>query len=181
MIKVKVQKISYHPPSRSYAVILREIGGDRSMPVIVGSFEAQSIALAIEVVETPRPLTHDLICDLISDINGELNTIEIHNLSDGVFYARMDLYVKEIGQKVVDARPSDAIAVALRMNTPILVSEDVMLKASILDETKDENKKIEKKINLSINVLKEKLKAAVEREEYEVAAKIRDRISKMES
>ena len=93
----------------------------------------------------------------------------------------MDLYVKEIGQKIVDARPSDAIAVALRMNTPILVSEDVMLKASIYEETKDENKKIEKKINLSINVLKEKLKSAVEKEEYEVAAKIRDRISKMES
>ena len=181
MIKVKVQKISYHSPSRSYAIILREIDGDRSMPVIVGSFEAQSIALAIEVVETPRPLTHDLICDLISDINGELNTIEIHNLSDGVFYAKMDLYVKEIGQKIIDARPSDAIAVALRMNTPILVSEDVMLKANILEETIDENKKIEKRINLSINVLKEKLKSAVEKEEYEVAAKIRDRISKMES
>ena len=83
MIPVKVKKISYHPPSRSYAVILQEITGERCLPVIVGSFEAQSIALAIEVVDTPRPLTHDLICDMITGINGVLKTVKINNLSDG--------------------------------------------------------------------------------------------------
>ena len=69
MIPVKVLNISYHPESRSYAVILKEISGEICLPVIVGSYEAQSIALAIEVVETPRPLTHDLICDVITGID----------------------------------------------------------------------------------------------------------------
>ena len=66
MVPVKVIKISYHPTSRSYAIILKEITGEKCLPVIVGSFEAQSIALAIESVDTPRPLTHDLICDVIT-------------------------------------------------------------------------------------------------------------------
>ncbi len=181
MIPVKVKKISYHPPSRSYAVILQEITGGRCLPVIVGSFEAQSIALAIEVVDTPRPLTHDLICDMITGINGELKTVKINNLSDGVFYAKMELETLEIGQKTIDARPSDAIAVALRMNTPILVAPDVMTEASVLEQTLTEDKTSNKKIKLSVDVLKEKLKSAIEKEEYEMAAKLRDKISEMES
>ena len=169
------------PSSRSYAVILQEITGERCLPVIVGSFEAQSIALAIEVVDTPRPLTHDLICDMITGINGELKTVKINNLSDGVFYAKMELETLEIGQKTIDARPSDAIAVALRMNTPILVAPDVMTEASVLEQTLTEDKASNKKIKLSVDVLKEKLKSAIEKEEYEMAAKLRDKISEMES
>ena len=83
MIPVKVLKISYHPSSRSYTVILKEITGDMCLPVIVGTFEAQSIALAMEMVHTPRPLTHDLICDVITNINGNLNAIKINQLDDG--------------------------------------------------------------------------------------------------
>jgi hypothetical protein len=165
----------------SYAVILQEITGERCLPVIVGSFEAQSIALAIEVVDTPRPLTHDLICDMITGINGELKTVKINNLSDGVFYAKMELETLEIGQKTIDARPSDAIAVALRMNTPILVAPDVMTEASVLEQTLTEDKAPNKKIKLSVDVLKEKLKSVIEKEEYEIAAKLRDKISEMES
>ena len=181
MIPVKIQKISYHPPSRSYAVILKEITGKRCLPVIVGSFEAQSIALAIESVDTPRPLTHDLICDMITGINGELKTVKISNLSDGVFYAKMALETMEIGEKIIDARPSDAIAVALRMNTPILVSPEVMNEASVLEDSLVENKTPNKKVRISVDALKEKLKSAIEKEEYEMAAKLRDRISEMES
>lgn len=149
--------------------------------MIVGSFEAQSIVLAIEVVDTPRPLTHDLICDMITGINGELKTVKINNLSDGVFYAKMELETLEIGQKTIDARPSDAIAVALRMNTPILVAPDVMTEASVLEQTLTEDKTPNNKIKLSVDVLKEKLKSAIEKEEYEMAAKLRDKISEMES
>jgi hypothetical protein len=181
MIPVKIQKISYHPPSRSYAVILKEIAGKRCLPVIVGSFEAQSIALAIETVDTPRPLTHDLICDMITGIKGELKTVKISNLSDGVFYAKMALETMEIGEKIIDARPSDAIAVALRMNTPILVSPEVMNEASVPEESIVENKTPNKKVRISVDALKEKLKSAIEKEEYEMAAKLRDRISEMES
>ena len=85
MIPVKVEKISYHASSRSYAVLLKEIGGERLLPVVVGSFEAQSIALALEVVEAPRPLTHDLICEMIQGIDATLKTVNISDLNDYIF------------------------------------------------------------------------------------------------
>ena len=181
MIPVKVTKISFHPPSRSYAVILKEITGDRYLPVIVGSFEAQSIALAIEVVDTPRPLTHDLICDIITGVDGNLKTIKISNLDDGVFYAKLELESEKLGMRVIDARPSDAVAVALRMNAPILVSPDIMNKAGVDKDAFSDYEVPEKKSSLSLEGLKEKLNKAIESEDYEIAAKIRDKISEMES
>ena len=171
MIPVKVLKISYHPESRSYAVILKEISGEICLPVIVGSYEAQSIALAIEVVETPRPLTHDLICDVITGIDGSLKTVRVSHLTDGVFYAQMELESDVIGNRIIDARPSDAIAGALRMKAPILVAPRVLKDA----------KKPRKKPEYSLEALKDKLKEAVEEEEYEFAAKLRDKISSLES
>jgi bifunctional DNase/RNase len=165
MIPVKVLKISYHPESRSYAVILKEITGEKCLPVIVGSFEAQSIALAIEVVDTPRPLTHDLICDVITGINGKLKAVKVSHLKDGV----------------IDARPSDAIAVALRMNAPILVAPNVLDLAGVNEGSLTETKIPTKKPTISLKGLKDKLKKAVEEEEYEMAAKLRDKISSIES
>ena len=181
MIPVKVLKISYHPESRSYAVILKEIAGDKCLPVIVGSFEAQSIALAIEVVDTPRPLTHDLICDVITGIDGSLKTVRVSHLQDGVFYAQMELESDDIGNRIIDARPSDAIAVALRMNAPILVARRVLEEAGVKEDTLKNENQPRNKPNLSLKALKEKLKKAVEEEEYEIAAKLRDKISSLES
>ncbi|MBH09321.1 MAG: hypothetical protein CMG74_03025 [Candidatus Marinimicrobia bacterium] len=181
MIPVKVQKISYHPPSRSYAVILKEITGIRCLPVIVGSYEAQSIALAIESVDTPRPLTHDLICDIINHIKIEINSVKINSLEDGVFLAEITMKNVEIGEEMIDARPSDAIAIALRMNIPILIAPDVMKEAGVLEESLSENKSSNKKVTLSLGTLKKKLKSAIEKEEYEIAARLRDKISEMES
>ena len=97
MIAVKVHKISFHPPSRSYAVILKEIDGERRLPVIVGAFEAQSIALALEYMETPRPLTHDLIGNIIKGIESSLKTVKITSLKEGVFYARLEIEGDGIG------------------------------------------------------------------------------------
>ncbi len=181
MIPVKVLKISYHPESRSYAVILKEITGEKCLPVIVGSFEAQSIALAIEVVDTPRPLTHDLICDVITGINGKLKAVKVSQLKDGVFYAQIELESLEIGNRVIDARPSDAIAVALRMNAPILVAPNVLDFAGVNEGSLTETKIPTKKPTISLKGLKDKLKKAVEEEEYEMAAKLRDKISSIES
>jgi bifunctional DNase/RNase len=181
MIPVKVLKISYHPESRSYAVILKEITGEKCLPVIVGSFEAQSIALAIEVVDTPRPLTHDLICDVITGIDGKLKTVKINHLKDGVFYAQMELESNIFGNRVIDARPSDAIAVALRLNSPILVAPRVLAEAGVKEDTLRNVKKPRNKPGLSLKALKKKLKKAVEEEEYEFAAKLRDKISNLES
>ena len=182
MIPVKVLKISYHHESRSYAVILKEITGEKCLPVIVGSFEAQSIALAIEVVDTPRPLTHDLICDVIACIDGRLKAVKVSHLQDGIFYAQMELETESIGNRVIDARPSDAIAVALRLNAPILVSPEILEEVGVHQDTLNEPKQVlPKKPTLSLKALKDKLKKAVEEEEYEIAAKLRDKISSIES
>ena len=183
MIPVKVLKISYHPTSRSYAVILKELTGDRCLPVIVGSFEAQSIALAIEVVETPRPLTHDLICDIITSFDVSLKAIKINDVNDGIFFAQIEFLSEKNGEQIIDARPSDAIAVALRMNTPILVSKKVFNEAAVEEKSLvkgKEPRKIQKKEPYTLRGLKDKLKKAVEEEEYEVAAKIRDKIIKLD-
>ena len=112
MIPVKVEKISYHPSSRSYAVLLKDEHSQLFLPILVGSFEAQSIALAIEVVDTPRPLTHDLICDLITKVDGKLLAVNISKLNDGVFYASLKISGDNFGTKTIDARPSDAISIA---------------------------------------------------------------------
>ena len=180
MIPVKVTKISYHSESKSYTVILKEITGDKCLPLIVGSFEAQSIALAIETVDTPRPLTHDLICDVITGIDSILNTVRINNLEDGVFFAQLEIESTKLGKRHIDARPSDAIAIALRMDTPILVANKVLDEAGILEEAIDQAKPSKKKNGLSLKTLKNRMQNAIDEEDYEVAAKLRDKISRLE-
>ena len=180
MVPVKVIKISYHPTSRSYAIILKEITGEKCLPVIVGSFEAQSIALAIESVDTPRPLTHDLICDVITGFDSTLKTVRISDLEEGVFYAQMEIESDSFGKRTIDARPSDAIAIALRMDTPILVAKKVLEEAGLLEDSLKQAKPKRKKEEISIETLRKRMQSAIEDEEYEIAAKLRDRISKLE-
>ena len=177
MIPVKVQKISFHPPSRSYAVILSEINGTRKLPVIVGAFEAQSIALALESMDTPRPLTHDLIGLLIKEVEANLIAVRITSLEEGVFYATLDINGKITGKRSVDSRPSDAIAVGLRMQAPIMIAEKLFDEAGIEDE--DEDIPGETSTSLSVKELEDRLQVAVEGEKYEVAAKIRDQIKEL--
>jgi bifunctional DNase/RNase len=180
MIPVKVNKISYHSKSKSYAIVLKEIEGKRCMPVIIGSFEAQSIALAIEEIQTPRPLTHDLICDFISAVDVSLKAIKIYSLNEGVYFAKIIIISEHMGEKTIDARPSDAIAVALRMHTPILVSKKVFDKVSVEEKLlfqENERKKIKKD---PLPELKREMELAIEKEEYELAAELRDKINNLE-
>lgn len=180
MIPVKVEKISYHPSSRSYAVLLKDESSKRFLPILVGSFEAQSIALAIEVVDTPRPLTHDLICDLIKKVDGKLMAVNISKLNDGIFYASLKLSGDNFGTKTIDARPSDAISIALRLNAQIYVTAEVIKEAGVgEDEIVSDKQNILPKH--SVEDLEIKLKKAVDEEEYEKAAKIRDKIKNLES
>tara|TARA_B100001540_G_scaffold136173_1_gene121008 strand:+ start:21 stop:560 length:540 start_codon:yes stop_codon:yes gene_type:complete len=179
MIPVNVDKISYHPSSRSYAVLLKEENSEKVLPILVGSFEAQSIALAIEVVETPRPLTHDLICEMIKKIDAKLVSVNISKLNDGVFYAKLKLKGHKFGIKQIDSRPSDAISIALRLNAQIYVSPDVIKEAGVNQEDISEESSITPKY--SIEDLELKLKKAVEKEEYEIAAKIRDKLKELDS
>ena len=175
MITVKIKKISYYHPSRSYAVILEEIEGDRNLPVLVGAYEAQSIAMAMEFVETPRPLTHDLIVNMINEINGKVSSIKITKVEDGVYFSSINIYSKVLGSKNIDSRPSDALAIALRMHSPILVTEEVMREAIVWEE---DSLIIEDEIKQSpeIEILEQQLQKAIDKEQYEIAARIRDKI-----
>ena len=177
MIAVKVNKISFHPPSRSYAVILKEIDGERRLPVIVGAFEAQSIALALEYMETPRPLTHDLIGNIIKGIGSKLKTVKITTLKEGVFFASLEISGDGIGERSIDSRPSDALAVALRLQAPILVE------ASLLSEISSEEEEALDSADWapSLNSLEKRLQEAIDGEEYERAAKIRDQIKEIKA
>tara|TARA_B100000287_G_scaffold346760_1_gene334473 strand:- start:806 stop:1345 length:540 start_codon:yes stop_codon:yes gene_type:complete len=179
MIPVNVDKISYHPSSRSYAVLLKEKNSEKVLPILVGSFEAQSIALALEVVETPRPLTHDLICEIIKKIDAKLISVNISKLNDGVFYAKLKIKGLKFGIKQIDSRPSDAISIALRLNAQIYVSPEVIKEAGVDQADISEESSIIPKY--SIEDLELKLKKAVEKEEYEKAAKIRDRLKELDS
>lgn len=175
MIPVKVSKITFHHSTRSYAVLLKEISGDRSLPVMVGACEAHSIALALEYTEPPRPMTHDLIKAMISEVNGKINSVQITDLIDGVFYARIEIEGMHIGSLNLDSRPSDAVAIALRTEAPIFVEDSVMEEASNQNEEIENDSEINE-FGDNKEDLENKLKKAVELEKYEEAAVIRDQL-----
>ena len=181
MIPVKVLKITYQPADKSYAVILKDPKGNNTLPIIIGSFEAQSIALAIEFIATPRPLTHDLICDVINSIDAKLKSVQILRLKDGVFYAQIEIQNDKSKISSIDARPSDAIALALRLEVPIMVSPKIFKDSSLLKGiTKVENSFYRNDIEkLHLKDLEAKLKLAIDEEDYEIAAKLRDTISRL--
>ena len=187
---VEVKRISYYPPSKGYAVLLQEKDNNRSLPIIVGSNEAQAIALYLEGVDMPRPMTHDLLINVLDLLESDIKQVTIARMKNGTFFAEIEVSNSQVGDIMIDSRPSDAIAVALRTMTPIYVSDEVMERAGIdnfstgseiaetvssdelLKETADEGSAIEN--------LAEALEKAISEEEYEVAARLRDRIKQLE-
>ena len=190
MIQVQVEKISFYPPSKGYAVLLKESMGDRFLPVIVGSFEAQSIALALEEVQMPRPMTHDLFCNTIDELDVEISDVVISELADGTFFSKINME-GQMGARDIDARPSDAIALALRVGAPIYVSESVMEEASVKDllESNEGSGKSEYQLGKPETVapqeylkkLEDQLEQAVSTEDYEKAVVLRDKIKKYQA
>ena len=191
MIEVEVAKIAFYPPSKGYAVLLREVGSDRQLPVIVGAFEAQAIALALEGMKMPRPMTHDLISTILDDLGADIREVVITDLIDGTFYAKIFLEVFDYENKEIDSRPSDAIAIALRVGASVFVSEDVMREAGVvaedLDEVTEESEELmEESLSSSgsseqtLEELQDALKKAIDAEEYEKAATLRDKIKQMQ-
>ena len=180
MITVKVSKISYHPSTRSYFILLKDLEGDDCISISVGSFEAQSIALALESVEEKRPMTHDLICHLLSEIGFSLKRVRITDLKDGIFYSVLDLESKKNGSYNIDARQSDAIAISLRESAPILISEKLIKNPNLQINSFSKLKNELNSQNL-LSKLKIRLKNAVKNEKYEVAAEIRDKIKNIEN
>lgn len=176
----------------AYALLLKEVFGNRKLPIIIGQFEAQAIALELESIKPPRPMTHDLIKAIIDNLGANVNEIIITELKDNTFFAKIVLEVASLTNEI-DARPSDAIAVALRVGCPIFVSDAVMDTAAftpsneIPDLSTDESPETPDTMpeppstskEAKIASLQEKLRQALEIEDYEKAAKIRDEIKRM--
>ncbi len=139
MIEMKVKGLTLDPHTNVPIVILRESEGERALPIWVGIFEAHAIAREIESFETPRPMTHDLIKNLINDLRGRVDRILINDLRENTFYAEIHLSLNG-SEFVVDSRPSDAIAVALRMGSPIFVEEKVLDEAKSIEFNEAEAK-----------------------------------------
>ena len=186
---VEVKRISYYPPSKGYAVLLQEKDSDRSLPIIVGSSEAQAIALYLEGVEMPRPMTHDLLINVLENLEGEINRVTIARINNGTFFAEIEVSNPQIGEMIIDSRPSDAIAIALRTHSPIYVSDEVMGTAGIdnlasgsevAEHITSEELTKEASEETVLENLNEALEKAVSEEEYEVAARLRDRIKQLE-
>ncbi|GAB5408744.1 MAG: bifunctional nuclease family protein [Balneolaceae bacterium] len=187
-VAMEILGLSTSPSSGgAYALILAETHGSRRLPIIIGSSEAQAIALELENIKPPRPMTHDLMKNLVLNFESKVRQVLINDLAEGTFYARI---IFERGDQLheIDARPSDAIALAVRFGSPIHVSEQVLKEAGIVAEpevTKSGSGSKKKKDSTGekelskLEKLELELHTAVETENYEKAAKLRDQIQKM--
>ena len=208
LVKLTIKGISYSQTQNgAYALILNEVDGERKLPIVIGAFEAQSIAIALEKeIKPPRPLTHDLFKSFADRFDIVVKQVIIHKLVDGVFYSSIICERDKI-EEIIDARTSDAIALALRFNAPIFTHKNILDKAGIYlnnpTELENQNQNpdddgilsspetfgLDSEGNASTDVYKsmslselhEALEKAVQTEDYEKAAKIRDEISKRES
>lgn len=201
LVKLNIKGISYSQTQNgAYALILNEVDGQRKLPIVIGAFEAQSIAIALEKeIKPPRPLTHDLFKNFADRFEIVVKQIIIHKLVDGVFYSSIICERDKI-EEIIDARTSDAIALALRFNAPIFTYKNILDKAGIylkfsakeekgkesiiVDEVISKEDKSSKDDSSyrshSLQELYDLLDGAVRDEDYEKAAKIRDEISRRE-
>jgi len=200
LVRLNIKGISYSQTQNgAYALILNEVDGDRKLPIVIGAFEAQSIAIALEKeIKPPRPLTHDLFKNFSDRFNIVVKQVIIHKLVDGVFYSSL-ICERDGMEEIIDARTSDSIALALRFNAPIFTYKNILDKAGIYlkvnpnedDEATDDNilldeviaEEIETKIPVgfkdkTLEELHKQLDEAVANEDYETAASLRDEISK---
>ena len=200
LVRLTIKGISYSQTQNgAYALLLSEMEGERQLPIVIGAFEAQSIAIAIEKdIKPPRPLTHDLFKNFADRFEITVKQVIIHKLVDGVFYSSLICERDKI-EEIIDARTSDAIALALRFDAPIFTYKNILDKAGVhlkaTDEQEDayqmatpdieheapEATPTDNDNNLkhkSLSELNNALEEAVNNEDYEAAARIRDEISK---
>jgi bifunctional DNase/RNase len=197
LIQLDIKGISYsQTQSGAYALVLIEEVGNRTLPIIIGAFEAQSIAIALEKeIKPPRPLTHDLFLAFSQRFQITISKVIIHKLVDGVFFSSLVCDRNGI-EEILDARTSDAIALAIRFNAPIFTCETILESAGIYLKLEDEgstkedfeiddifekpveNTSLNPMENLSLKDLNTALQKAIEQEDYEAAALLRDEISK---
>ncbi|MGJ8660860.1 MAG: bifunctional nuclease domain-containing protein [Bacteroidota bacterium] len=196
-VKLEIVGLSYsQTQSGAYALVLAEVGGKRRLPIIIGGFEAQAIAIELEKMVPTRPLTHDLFKSFATSFSIEVKEIIIYKLVEGIFYAKI-VCEKDGFSTEIDARTSDAVAIGVRFSSPIYTYENILSSAGILlDENEpnddpmdimnfdDDAEGVESKEGMkskSIEDLEEELNIAIENEDYELASKIRDEINKRTS
>ncbi len=187
-IQVDIIGLSTSPSSGgAYALVLGELDGNRRLPIIIGAFEAQAIALELEKIQPPRPLTHDLLRDLFEAIDADITDIVIDDLREGTFFAKIR-YVYSGKEHQLDARPSDAVALAVRTEAPIYVAPDVLDEAGIPSDDEEgapmehaEDAEVEEAITARspLDRMEAQLSKAIETEDYERAAQLRDEIEQM--
>lgn len=175
LVSVRVDRVTLDTTANRFVVILRDDAHHRWLPIVVGSSEAQAIALQMENIIPPRPLTHDLVKNLLDSVEVRISRIVVNDLRENTYYAMIGL--KMNGNHVeVDARPSDAIAIALRAQAPIFVDDEVMKKASVSD--KDSERVAEETVPMDrLERLNFELQKAVSEERFEDAARLRDEIN----
>lgn len=202
LVKLHIKGISYSNTNNgAYAILLNEADGDRKLPIVIGAFEAQSIAVALEKeIKPPRPLTHDLFKNFAERFDIVVKQVIIHKLVDGLFFSSIICERDKI-EEIIDARTSDAIALAIRFNAPIFTYKNILDKAGILlnvepkEETTDdedldedfdllstpETFGLNSYADYSLEELNQLLNEAIQNEDYEKAAAVRDEITKKES
>jgi len=163
------------------AVLIRPVGSEVAVPIFIGPLEAQAILIGLANHKMPRPLTHDLFLVTLEELQTKINRIEITELKEGTFYAR--LILDQSGNDLIlDSRPSDCVALAVRAKCPIYIDEGVVDEAGIpISEGETEASEKSSKIETRISALQKKLEQAVETEDYETAANLRDEIKKLEN
>ena len=184
---VEIHKIEYHPESKGYILILKKTEGDSKIPILIGNNEAQSLSLAYEDIRLPRPSSHDLLLNLIQNLDAELKYIVISKYEKGTFFA--NIVIKKSTIKIdIDSRPSDAISIALKALVPIYVSDNILkireYKTLIKKQHFSEQIKISKNNYNEKDIMNNLMKAmdkAVKEENYEVAVKLRDRIKNLKT
>lgn len=188
-VKLEIVGLSYsQTQSGAYALVLAETGGKRSLPIIIGGFEAQAIAIELEKMTPTRPLTHDLFKSFAQSFQIDVIEVVIYNLIEGVFYAKL-ICSKDGKFSEIDARTSDAIALGVRFKCPIYTYENILASAGILlDEnaelqqdspTPETSAPAEKPVaTYNVQELEQQLQEAIENEDYELASRLRDEINK---
>ena len=193
-IKLDIAGLSYsQTQSGAYALVLAESGGKRQLPIIIGGFEAQAIAIELEKMTPTRPLTHDLFKHFAQAFSIGVKEIVIYNLIEGIFYSKI-ICEREGQVTEIDARTSDAIAIGVRFNCPIFTFENILSSAGILmdeNQTKDDDfsmndddESIQPEgslTSLNLEELENQLNDAINDEDYELASRIRDEINKRTS
>jgi bifunctional DNase/RNase len=191
-IRLKIAGLSYSQTrAGAYALILEEEDGNRRLPVIIGTSEAQSIAIQLEGLKPYRPLTHDLFVSVASSFHIEVIEVNIVKLEEGIFYSEV-ICKREHAKIKIDSRTSDAIAIALRFNAPIFVTESIMQRAGMIfdedtgkfSETSEQNEQsssVKDYTDMSDDELKQRMDESIKNEDYETASKIRDEINRRKS